>query len=931
MEPTILFGEINNSSFYKRNQINRVKHNLVYIPFLSVKNYFFWNYENIYFLILSIFQLLTLGPIPKEWSPTGPFSTALPLLFCVILEIIKDCYKWYKDWKLDYETNNREIKSLNLSNKNYFKNPKFDNILNKNLRVGNIIKLKKNDVVPADGLLLDCYKDKYAKISLAPLNGECNIQYINKIGFKDLDLTNSLLTIYNYYPNNFYNFDGTLTINNDNINIDGNSFIVSDSIVKSNNILLWVIRCGEQKKSYIKDQKTTIRSSRLDSHVASYMMNINTYLLITLIFIVSLVKSINYEINQEVNFLPFRFFFFSIQNWILFNGIIPFSVKIFLLFVRNVQSNILNKDKNIIINSSQQIDDINKIDMIITDKTGTLTKNELEFSKIIQIGSSKVIDVENYMDNNDEFINLDFIKCLGLCIHQIENEFTTVEDKTIRYRYQFLNSRITQIGSKIKLFIDNNEFDYEYMEIVGLDFTYDRKLSSKIVKSSDDKYFIFSKGSIDIIRKKIRLEHLEELNRIDNIISSQHPDLRLLACAYREIDKNELSDNLFDSFNQKIFVESLENNLSFLGLIGIKDGLQTDVNHTIKELSNLGINCSMCTGDRKITAVAIGYEAGLFSDYDQLLEYEHDNHKDIPDKTLIFSGSTLPQIIRNKQTLENFKDHLKICKNFIGYNLIPDDKRRLTKILEQKGVKTLTIGDGFNDINMFKASSISVAIKGHSYVENSADFCLTEFQNLLTLIKHIGPNYYYKNTLLANFTFYRCIVVVLSLVTYHLINYNRPTISLYDGFVIQAFNFAWCIVPIILYGIKKDYNKYNNKIKYIDSHKGVFSQTRQTTRWNIIGFITSIINTCLTYQYFGYHEKFNDILTLLMIMILNLKLLLYIKDVQLITYFIGPILFLVYTLYKGSFLGIISTLFLSFEGIKFLIMIMIINFTINIF
>ncbi len=232
---------------------------------------------------------------------------------------------------------------------------------------------------------------------------------------------------------------------------------------------------------------------------------------------------------------------------------------------------------------------------------------------------------------------------------------------------------------------------------------------------------------------------------------------------------------------------------------------------------------------------------------------------------------------------------------------------------------------------MFKSGSLSVAIKGHSYVENSAEFATKEFKDLLTLIKYIGPNYYYKNSLLANFTFYRSIVVVLSLVTYYLINYNKPTVSLFDGFVIQAFHILWCVVPIILYCVKIDYDKYNRKIKYVDSHNGVFSQTWFTTKWNMIGFITSVVNTYLTYQYFGSYKEFNDILTLFLIIILNFKLLPYIKDVRFVNYLVGPGLFLLYSLIKGSFFGVISSLFLNFEGIKFLLMMIIVNFIINLF
>src|SRR5438552_12841481 len=94
------------------NEIKRIKYNITVIPLLTIYKYFFWNYENIYFLILALFQLSTLWFLPTEWSPTGPFSTAIPLLMCIIMEIITDMIKWYKDYKLDWLENNQIFKCI---------------------------------------------------------------------------------------------------------------------------------------------------------------------------------------------------------------------------------------------------------------------------------------------------------------------------------------------------------------------------------------------------------------------------------------------------------------------------------------------------------------------------------------------------------------------------------------------------------------------------------------------------------------------------------------------------------------------------------------------------------------------------------------------------------------------------------------------------
>ena len=89
------------------------------------------------------------------------------------------------------------------------------------------------------------------------------------------------------------------------------------------------------------------------------MMNINALLLLALIFILTSIKLINdFSFNNII--------FYIIQNWILFNGIIPFSIKIFLILSRHMQMIVHNYNNKIItVNSSLQIDDIGKINKIL--------------------------------------------------------------------------------------------------------------------------------------------------------------------------------------------------------------------------------------------------------------------------------------------------------------------------------------------------------------------------------------------------------------------------------------------------------------------------------------------------------------------------------------------------------------------------------------
>ena len=155
------------------NYISYNKFKFSDIPVLSLKQYFLNSRENLYFLLLSFFQLSTYSKIsllPSHWSPSGPFSTFIPLLLCYLIELLNIIYQFiietYKTYKFNY------CNTITVINKktNIGYNKKIKDIV-----VGDLLLINKNSIIPVDGLVYKIYDDEYAKINLANLNGECNI------------------------------------------------------------------------------------------------------------------------------------------------------------------------------------------------------------------------------------------------------------------------------------------------------------------------------------------------------------------------------------------------------------------------------------------------------------------------------------------------------------------------------------------------------------------------------------------------------------------------------------------------------------------------------------------------------------------------------------------------------------------------------------
>jgi magnesium-transporting ATPase (P-type) len=860
---------------FPNNAINRNNRSILLLPLIVVYNYFCHNYENMYFLILAIFQLLTLGPFPASWSPTGPFSTAIPLVFCVLLEIITATYTWIKNYMIDNKDNSRIIDGLHHS------------VANQDIYPGTVIKCYKDDVVPCDGILVDIEGnskyEKYAKISLALLTGESNVHFIEKIdrakNVSDYTHKNTL-----EIDRSHKKFSGKL---DGAINVTDSSFICNNAIIKSPCVYIWVTACGSLKKNAQSYSSDNTKVSRLDVHVSNYMTQKSSKMLVSLILFVSCVKLL---FSDTISLSTFGLLI--LQNWICFNGIIPYAVKIFLILVRNTQAAMINRSfDNITVNNNKIVDDIVKVDKIICDKTGTLTKNELDFSKLIECHSKEVKDVSG---NNT--IDTMFLTCLGVCIHQSDGSFNTIEDQVIRYRYQLLNSRVEQNGNAISIIINDEEQKFNYVELAGLDFTFDRKMSSKVVVNERGKYYIFVKGSLDKVRFRLNKKYTDELGRLDKLISENSPDLRLLACAYREVNGSELNKDLSDSFH---VINNLENNLILLGIIGIKDNIQEDVHKTITMLREQNIYCCMCTGDRKITALAVAKETGIISDADATFDLEcstFDDNKDAA-KTLIISGTRLENCMNDPVKKVQLEKALVSNKNFVGYGLIPNHKRILTDMLERNNIKTMTIGDGFNDIAMFDRSQVSVSIKGTAFVNETSDFVVNKFRDLIRLF-NIGVDHYYKNTTMSNHIFYRCVAVVMCLATYSLLNYDKSTVSVFSGFVIQAFNFLWCIAPLMLICLTQNNSNYFNS-----RDLGATKDERRSSpkRWIIEGVVTGVMTTLLVYMYYGGSAMFNDLLAFAIICIVNMRLVLYLHNVfDILGVLIGPMMFVFYMAVFGS-------------------------------
>ena len=203
-----------------------------------------------------------------------------------------------------------------------------------------------------------------------------------------------------------------------------------------------------------------------------------------------------------------------------------------------------------------------------------------------------------------------------------------------KYKYIFYgrkdNNKI--IIEKPKISKDNISTEQVIYKVhIQFEFSSERKSMSIIVQntSKPEEIFLFIKGADDVILSKIDNKNKNNIKIIKNIENSldeySKEGLRILVVAYKKITLKEL--NIYkkeymnackSTYNKKEKLESLakriENNLILLGVTGIQDELQDEVNETLKDFSDAGIKLWVLTGDKKTTAKSIAFSCGLFDD-----------------------------------------------------------------------------------------------------------------------------------------------------------------------------------------------------------------------------------------------------------------------------------------------------------------------------
>lgn len=356
--------------------------------------------------------------------------------------------------------------------------------------------------------------------------------------------------------------------------------------------------------------------------------------------------------------------------------------------------------QNALIRKLPAVETLGSVTYICSDKTGTLTQNKMTVEEIYVDG--KIVPIQNVIGNISAVSEL-LLKAMAISNDARKGaDGRFIGDPTEVALYEAAFSK----GFKKEELIE------KFPRIAEIPFDSNRKLMTTFHMWENGKILSITKGAPDVLLERVDDElsskgrgkvDKESIARANERISSH--GLRVLAVAIREWD--EVPGDLTS--------EVVENNLTFIGLVGMMDPPREEAKDAVSMCKAAGIIPVMITGDHPITASTIARRLGILDE----------------DFKAVMTGREL-----EKLPLEEFEERVEKVRVYA--RVAPEQKLKIVKALQDKGQYVAMTGDGVNDAPALKRADIGVAmgIAGTDVSKEASDMILLD-DNFATIVKAV--------------------------------------------------------------------------------------------------------------------------------------------------------------------------------------------------
>ncbi|ODV89748.1 hypothetical protein CANCADRAFT_58598 [Tortispora caseinolytica NRRL Y-17796] len=841
-ETTVRHIDISVGPSFPNNAISNAKYTwYTFLPLTLFEQFRF--FYNLYFLMVALSQIVPVLRI-------GYLSSYIvPLAFVLTITLSKEAWDDICRRRRDDESNRETYTVLN--------RPSALPVMSRDLLVGDIIEVKKDQRVPADLVLLKSTDS----------SGECFIRTDQLDGETDWKLrvpspitqavaTNDGLTSVRITASepskDIHSFVGTLELAPETAPLSVDNTMWANTVLASHPVIGMVVYTGPETRQAMNMSKPRTKVGLLEFEINSI-----SKILCVCVFLLSfiLVAIHGFEDQWYISILKFL---------ILFSSIIPVSLRVNLDLGKSVYAYQISHDRTIpgvIVRTSTIPEDLGRIEYLLTDKTGTLTQNDMRMRKLhigtVSYSSESMDELKLYIAETDK-INAsqithnstqpvgqrgrrdignrvrDIVICLAVC-HNV----TPTEEENGEVTYQAASPDeiaivkwTESIGIRLhrrdrtSITLYNSELHtYTHFKILRIfPFTSESKRMGIIVQDeARDEIWFFEKGADTVMTKIVQQnDWLEEETG-----NMAREGLRTLVIASKK-----LSDELYKDFDRaytqaslqiadrdnamaKVVSQYLEGEMVLLGLTGVEDKLQRNVKSSLELMRNAGVRIWMLTGDKVETAKCIAISSKLVSRGQKIysitkltsrftasndLAYLHDN----PDCALLIDGQSLSFMISHMRT--DFITTAVRLRAVIACRCSPTQKKDIAELIKvHTGKRVCCIGDGGNDVSMIQAAHVGVGIVGKEGKQASlaADFSITQFCHLSRLLVWHGRNSYKNSAKLSQFVIHRGLIISICQVVYSASSEFEP-LALFQGWLLVGYATIYTMMPVFSLVLDRD-------------------------------------------------------------------------------------------------------------------------------
>ncbi|XP_051913540.1 phospholipid-transporting ATPase IH isoform X3 [Hippocampus zosterae] len=657
--------------------------------------YTFWNFipknmfeqfrrvANFYFLIIFLVQLIID-------TPTSPVTSGLPLFFVITVTAIK---QGYEDW-----LRHKADKAVNQCPVHVLQHGKVICKQSRKLRVGDIVFVKEDESFPCDLILLSSSRDDgTCHVTTASLDGESSHKTYYAVqdtkaynAEKEVDSIHATIECEQPQPD-LYKFVGRINIymNNEPVArpLGSENLLLRGATLKNTECIYAVaIYTGMETKMALNYQSKSQKRSAVEKSMNAYLV-VYLCILISKAFVNTVLKYAwqadpirdepwydqRTEAARQRN-IVIRAFTDFLAFMVLFNYIIPVSMYVTVEMQKFLGSYFMMWDDEMfdqelgeraVVNTSDLNEELGQVEYVFTDKTGTLTENNMEFIECCVDGhvyvaqaicNGQVLPGADSMDMIDTSPGPEarreelFFRALCLChTVQVKEEETVDGIKQGIHLGKSTSFYISSSPDEVALVegmkrlgftylrlkdshmeILNREEEIERFELLEV-LTFDsvRRRMSVIVRASTGELYLFCKGADSSIFPRVISGKVDQVRaRVEH---NAVEGLRTLCVAYRPLSPAQYQEVCLLLSQAKLALQDrdkrlaeaydiIEKDLILLGATAVEDRLQEKAADTIESLHKAGMKVWVLTGDKMETAAATCYASKLFHRNTQILE-----------------------------------------------------------------------------------------------------------------------------------------------------------------------------------------------------------------------------------------------------------------------------------------------------------------------